>query len=365
MGNKLIWPDYRNCIANLPNSILKKFGTETAGDTLPLADRYLEKDCRNIVTLILDGMGISILNKHLQQDGPFRSRLAGAYQSVFLSTTTAATTSALSGLQPCEHGWLGWDNYYPQIDRNVTVFLNTVQNTEIPAADYHVARRYTPYESVPDRIRKQGGTAYECMPFVPPYPKTFEEICALIKARCEEPGRKYIYAYWDQPDGLMHQYGTGAPAVHETLMKLETEASRLAEQLKDTLIFVTADHGHIDTEYAVLQDEPELCDCLVRMPSLEPRVLNFFIREGMRERFEYLFQERFGDRFILMPVEEALRRKLFGTAKPRDDLRSMLGDYLAIATGPFSIYFNDERWLSMHGSITEEEMMIPLIVFGS
>ena len=26
---KLIWPDYKNCTANLPNSILKKFGAPT------------------------------------------------------------------------------------------------------------------------------------------------------------------------------------------------------------------------------------------------------------------------------------------------------------------------------------------------
>ena len=41
----------------------------------------------------------------------------------------------------------------------------------------------------------------------------------------------------------------------------------------------------------------------------------------------------------------------------------MLGNYLAIATGDMSIYFTDERWLSMHGSLTKEEMEIPLIVF--
>lgn len=37
----------------------------------------------------------------------------------------------MSGLQPSEHGWLGWDCFYPQVDKNVTVFLNTVQGTEV------------------------------------------------------------------------------------------------------------------------------------------------------------------------------------------------------------------------------------------
>ena len=56
MNQKLVWPDYKNCIANLPNSILRKFGVTPAGDTLPLLDRYLEKDYRNIVVILLDGI---------------------------------------------------------------------------------------------------------------------------------------------------------------------------------------------------------------------------------------------------------------------------------------------------------------------
>ena len=157
--NKLIWPDYKNCSANLPNSILRKFGAAPAGDSLPLLDPYLEKDYRNIVLLILDGMGKKILERHLQPDGAFRSHLAGIYQSVFLSTTVAATTSLRSGLQPCEHCWLGWDCYYPQIDKNVTVFFNRLQGTEEPAAPYNVPQTFTPYESVVDKLNRAGTKA--------------------------------------------------------------------------------------------------------------------------------------------------------------------------------------------------------------
>ena len=73
MGKKeLVMPDYKNCIANLPNSILKKFGVETVGDTLPLLDPYLEKDYRNIVVILLDGMVKCVIEKHLREKGAFR-----------------------------------------------------------------------------------------------------------------------------------------------------------------------------------------------------------------------------------------------------------------------------------------------------
>ena len=91
-------PDYDNCIVNLSNSLLKAFGAETVAPTLKAADRLLEKDYKNVVVLLMDAMGISILEKHLQPDGFLRSHLEVSYSSVFPPTTVAATTSMLSGL---------------------------------------------------------------------------------------------------------------------------------------------------------------------------------------------------------------------------------------------------------------------------
>jgi len=364
MGKRnLVMPDYRNCIANLPNSILKKFGVETVGDTLPLLDPYLNKDYKNIVVILLDGMGKCILEKHLKESGPFRSHLAGIYKSVFLSTTTAATTSIMSGLEPCEHCWLGWDCYYPSIDKNVTLFLNVEQDTDKPAADYHVANTVTPYENVVTKLNNAGKTAHLIAPFAPPHPNSFECICKDIEDLCKEPGQKYIYAYWNQPDGLLHKYGSKSRRVHNNIKELEKAVAGLYEKCEDTLIIVTADHGHIDNKFKVLQKYPKLMECLVRKPSLEPRVLNFFVKEGKEEFFVQEFNRLFGDKFWLMPMEEAIEKNFFGTKPHNKEFRGMLGNYLAIATDNLTIYFNDERWVSMHGSLTEEEMLIPLIVF--
>ena len=95
---KIVYPDYKNCIANVPNSILKYYGLGLVGDPLPLLNQYLNKPYKNVVLLLLDGMGKNILEKHLSSEGTFRKNLKGIYKSVFLSTTTAATTSLLSGL---------------------------------------------------------------------------------------------------------------------------------------------------------------------------------------------------------------------------------------------------------------------------
>ncbi len=363
LDKRLVMPDYKNCLANIPNSVLKHFGVPTVGDTLPQLDRLLaEKDYKNVVLMLLDGMGTYVMEETLEEGGFLRSHFTESIKSVFLATTVAATTSAISGLQPCEHSWLGWDCYYPSVDKNVTVFLNTVQGTYDPAAPYNIARTVTPYESVVEKINKAGGRAYESFPFSSPFPGTIERICDRVRDLCAKDGKKYIYAYWSEPDTTLHKRGRRTKEVKQTLTEIEAYIEKTAAQLKDTLLIITADHGHINNRLAFLDKYPEICDCLVRTPSLEPRVLNLFVKPGREAEFEERFNAAFGEDFILLPTERALEMQLFGTGAEHREFRSMLGDYLAIAAGDLSIYFTNERWKAMHGSLTPDEMLIPLIV---
>ena len=115
----------------------------------------------------------------------------------------------LSGMNPCEHGWLGWDCYFPQINKNVTVFLNKEMETGLSAADYNVAFRYCGYEDIVQKINRICGkeTAHYVLPFLAPYPRTFEDITNRIADLCSQPGKKFIYGYWNEPDTTMHRKG--------------------------------------------------------------------------------------------------------------------------------------------------------------
>ena len=163
----------------------------------------------------------------------------------------------------------------------------------------------------------------------------------------------------------MHNLGTGATEVHEAMIHMEEQVSKLAEELDDTLLIITADHGHIDNRTVVLQDYRTIMDCLVRLPALEPRVLNFFVKEGKEKVFEKEFNKEFGEDFMLLSMEEAIEKKLFGFREPRKEFRGLLGNYLAIAVSDLSIFFSEEPLSSMHGSVTEDEMLIPLIAFDT
>ncbi|MCR5121972.1 MAG: alkaline phosphatase family protein, partial [Ruminococcus sp.] len=213
------------------------------------------------------------------------------------------------------------------------------------------------------RINSAGGQAYDCFPFMPPFPGDMEHICGRLEKLCGQPGKKYIYCYWSEPDTTLHKRGRGTAEARQVLTDCENLLEKTARKLKNTLLIVTADHGHINNRVALLKKYPGISDCLVRTPSLEPRVLNLFVKPGRESELRERFLDAFGDDFILMPTEKALEMKLFGTGREHKEFRAMLGDYLAIAASDLSIYFNEERWRSMHGSLTPDEMTIPFIVY--
>lgn len=365
MCKKIFWPDYQNCLTGLPNSVLRSFGISPVGDTLPLLDRYLEKKYKNIVLLVLDGLGTCILEGNLNKDGFLRKHFVDSISTVFPPTTVAATTSAICGLQPISHAWFGWDCYYPQVDKNITVFLNTEQGTDKPAADENIPWKYCAYRPVVNRINEAGQKAYTVSPFMPPHPQSFSAVCSQITDLCVEDGSKYIYAYWPDPDSTMHQHGCYSPEAKQVLATMEKEIEAMSETLEDTLLIITADHGHIDGRNVVITDYPAITDCLVRLPSFEPRALNLFVKEEKREQFEKEFLKEFGEDFILLPKEEVIREQLFGNGQPHPNADGMIGDYVAIAVTDLTIFNTHEEAdliRGVHAGCTKDELQIPLII---
>ncbi len=358
-------PDYSGCIASLANSILVSFGAQPNGTTLPVADRFLAKGHKNVVVLLLDGMGMSVIESNLEKEGFLRSHLVTGYDSVFPPTTVAATTSMLSGLMPCEHSLLGWDCYFEEIDKSVSIFPNTETGTGMPAADYSVAKKFCPYENVIDRINRSGGQAYFATPFYPPFPMTAEEIFDRIAELCAQPGRKYIYAYYNEPDSTMHRTGAHSSEAIEMVRSLEQRIKELTDTLEDTVFIVTADHSHIDVHGADINDYPSITECLVRSPSIEPRAAAFFVKEDKRQQFEEEFNKSFGEDFILLTRQQVIDGQLFGTGGEHERFRSMLGDYLALAVSDLCIFRNQrdvKRYKGHHAGFTEVERRIPFVV---
>lgn len=121
---KLILPDYQNSIVNVACTIRKYFGLNYNHNTIEKIDKILEeKQPRNVVVILFDGMGFKLLKEKLPSDSFLLKHLNSEISSVVPSTTTASTTSMLSGLTPKEHGWLGWDLYFKEENKIVKAFI--------------------------------------------------------------------------------------------------------------------------------------------------------------------------------------------------------------------------------------------------
>lgn len=187
-----------------------------------------------------------------------------------------------------------------------------------------------------------------------------------IENSCNQPGKKYIYAYYAQPDGKMHEFGCYSNPAKAIIRNINQEIEKLSSKLKDTIIIVIADHGHINVENIYLKDYPRIKECLLRTTSVEPRTINFFIKENKKYIFKNLFNESFSEDFDLYEKEEIIKSQIFGTGKENKIFKDLIGDYIAIAKTNKTLLNNDDDELkSQHSGYTDDEIYVPLIVINT
>ena len=175
--------DYNNSILSVSNSLLKYYGLPTYHPSLKFLDEKLNKNPQNVILMILDGMGVDLIEKNLPKTSFIRQHLSSSIFSVFPPTTAAATTAFHSGLSPWESGWIGWMSYYKQYDEIIENFRNTAfysgKKLNTPAPMEEILKYETIYEKI---VRKNPSLEYHKI--FPPFEKggvnSFEEMCSKI-----------------------------------------------------------------------------------------------------------------------------------------------------------------------------------------
>ena len=183
-----------------------------------------------------------------------------------------------------------------------------------------------------------------------------------------EAGRHYIYAYWPEPDHLMHDKGCRHETVTRVIADIDRRLELFFNQLEpDDLVLVTADHGLVDGIPEFFEDHPALEAMLRIPPCVEPRAAALYVNEEHIEAFPQAFKAAFGDHYLFMNQKQALESGLFGKGPMRAELPSLIGDFFAVSAGPYALYQKREhcRVTGMHGGLTEAEMNVPLIVLRS
>jgi hypothetical protein len=404
LPEEFIMPHYGGySIANLPATVAGLLDVELAAAAPPVAAHIwadMATDVRCVVMVILDAVGYLHLQRILAEEDSALRRLAQAGQlvpltSVFPSTTMAALTTLWTGRTPLGHGFLGTRLLLSEqgVLANMIGLTPVAHRRGGELLDWGwVPEEFVTVPSLGQQLAASGvqTVAHTHLPYVGGglariFLRGMKNVRGhvgfsdmwinLRHTLLQRPGEEPLFAsaYWAKTDTTAHVYGPEGErfraAVRHLSRSLEDDflAPLPAEAREGTLLIITSDHGQTTTppERAVhLSDHPALGQTLLLPPAAEPRAAYLYARPGQTERLRAYVTEHLADRFLLLPMEQALAAGLFGPEEPAPESRTRLGDLLLLARNDSRLIVEKEPvpFHGHHGSLTPEEMLVPLLM---
>jgi len=370
-------PNYKKSIITVPATISSYLGIKHNYPINQILRKELRKNYKNIVFILFDGLGKSIINKNLSKDNILRINTKSVMHSVFPPTTTAATTSYITCSYPSEHGWLGWNMYFEDLNQTLDLFTARESFTQVEIEDKDYVRKTLPLNTVFDKMNNKKD--YLVATLYPSKLRSFyeknysyrstKEMFSKIKQICNNSHKNILYCYNESPDDLMHEYGTESVETKDFLNLISSSLEKLQEEMKDTLIIISADHGQIDVDNRIyIHQYSDICDMLEIPPYLDSRTLSFKIKHGRKVEFYNLFNKYFGKEYVLLTKQTVIKKKLFGPQT--DKLDKYLGDFVAIGIGKSIIQYTNRgeehlfNFKGHHAGLTKEELEVPLIMIA-
>lgn len=382
-----VFPDYGGyCFASVPETLLSLF-SERFDHRLPQrVFEGVDTEVTQVVVVLLDGLGWDQFHRD-RQFAPLLDALGEGgsltpLTSVYPSETAAAITTLHSGQTPAEHGLLGWFQFVTQYDAVLQTLPFTTLDDE-PAievfedADRSVLSDADPlYPRVADT--DVGAHLYQPARFDAnepgatnhPYSNVADAAAQLRmdldEAVTGDEGPAYRYLYVPEIDALAHAVGTDHDR-YRAQVRMVTEAiryelfDRLSEvAAEETLLVVTADHGHVDTDPATNVDlrETTVWDHVGEVPPVgSPRNVQLHVDDP--ETTAAAFHDEFGDDVRTFTREEYLDQELFGPGTC-DTFRTRAPDLVAVHREKGVWWDADELDLvGMHGGLSRDEMFVP------
>jgi hypothetical protein len=371
-------PDYDGgSLVNLMASITLSRGGKALHAPLKNFD---STEARNVVLLIIDGLGDRLLTKRAA-GGELARRRRGTMTSVFPSTTASAITTSYTGRTPLEHGLTGWFTYFSAAGCVAAALPFRSRGENLP-----LERKLSPdkvftassiFESLPvrsivvthrDIIDSQYNVRHCRGAERRPYANVDGLVAGVEAAVKSGDERKFVYAYWPDYDAASHVHGCEG---HEALAKVaEIDAAfgSLLSRLSgtDSLVIATADHGFLDCPPEDCLELPPGLASQLRFPLCGERRVVFCHVHSERE-FVSRAKEWLGERADVRPSRELVEQGWFGGGAPHPLIGERVGDVAILMKDGYTIKDwlpGEPRYLHIgnHGGTSEDEMTIPLIM---
>jgi hypothetical protein len=328
-------------------------------------------DAPSVVVLVLDGLGWNQLQARASIAPTLASMAGGPVTTVAPSTTATALTSISTGTAPGQHGVVG---YRIDVDGEV---LNALRWTT-PRGD--ARQRIVPgeFQSEPAFLGQRPvvitmagfeGTGFTMAHLADVRHRSWHTLpgIGVTIRQAVAAGEPFVYAYYDGIDKTAHVHGFAEHYDAELAACDRMVADLMMALPRGTAIVVTADHGVVD--------------CLGNGVPLDREVERLVERQSGEARFRWLHAEAGHHRALLdaaegahgntawvRSVEQVIDDEWFGPVVT-DAARSRLGDVALVAKGQH--YFLDPadapriELIGRHGSLTSDEMLVPMLTFAS
>ena len=336
---------------------------------------------RKACLLLIDGMGRELLRRHAAH-APYLAGLLAepetghSLTAGFPSTTSTSLASVGTGLPPGAHGMLGYRLVVPATGKLMN-FLRWDQNVD--------PLEWQPRETMFERMTAAGiAVTHVSAPRFADSGLTRSVFRGARFSGAESADdsarravealasgeRSFVYLYYRDLDFIGHTVGVGSPRWREELSYVDGLVQRLAEQLPaDAALFVTADHGMVDVpqDHRIDMDQDWELRAGVALLGGEARARHVYATSGAARDVLAIWEERLDGIAVVRSRDQAVAEGWFGApeavdsamaARVGDVIVAMKGDWAVVATEREAV---DARQIGMHGSLTPEEQLVPLL----
>lgn len=328
------------------------------------------------IVVLVDGLGLAALTARRGHARSLAARLDvdPAISAMFPTTTASALASLATGTEPGRHGLVGytapgpgggvvnhltgWDDgsLPPEWQRMPTCF-------ELAVAD---GRRAVAIG--PPRYRDSGfsravlrGAEYLDAASIA------DRVARAREVLAGPPALAYLYV--PELDTAAHRHGGESDAWTAALEELDSAFAALPPALgpRDGVL-VTADHGLVDVPHERQVVVPAEHLAGVRAIAGEPRCLQLHLEPGIdADVVAARWRQAEGRRAWVARRSEAIAAGWFGRVDP--EVAPRIGDVLVAARERVAYYVDPDdrgrRMIGQHGSLSPEELAIPLLRFGA
>lgn len=365
-------------LAGVLGSSLSSLRGEQNGFGLPAAS--------GAVLVLVDGLGAANLQTRAGHARFLSSRMSrrDVIRTVLPSTTAAALASFTTGRMPGEHGLVG----YRVLDAANDRLVNQLNGWDAGMVPETWQRSETLFETAArDGVPSFaiGASRYADSGYTRAVLRGAEfRTAATLAQRFEEAhdilGREagaLVYLYVPELDQAAHAHGWESDRWLGILEQLDAEVAAFERRMpRGTGLLVTADHGVVDVpahRHVFVDDRPDLLDG-IRHVGGEPRFLSLYAEPGLddaaRERLVAGWRAAEEHRAWVLGRDEAIDAGLYGPIVA-DEVRDRIGDVLIAARAGVAYYDRREPnrqaelMIGQHGSLSDEEVRVPLIRGGA